>query len=290
MRLVRPILITLAGLALVASLALALRSAALASSADGRYGRLGAALDTLDGDLAELRSRRRGDRLALDRLARALDNLSAHRSDAVSAAPAPVEAGEPEAPAAEDEATDELAELRRRVVAGEATEAEMERFWLLARGTDELEAVIGRMEAAVAGHPEDVDARLRLARAFVTKLYSVPDGPTRGAWAGKAEKQWRAVLARNSGNWEARFSLATSLSQWPAFFGKGAEAVTHIETLIEQQESRAPQSHEPAAYHLLADLHRKHGRPDDALSVLEAGARRHPHDERLREAADAARR
>jgi len=278
--------------ALVAALgaaAIAFDASARAASADARYKRLGAALDMLGDDLTEERAARRQHERSLTRLTRSLADLATRK-----AIPAPnVPAAPSIATVAEQPEETELVEfdeLRRRVMEGKATPDEATRFWELAKTSDTLPAIIGRLEAAVAASPDDTVARLRLGRAFVAKLYTVPNGPARGAWAAKAETQWDEVLKRDAGNWEARFSTAFSYSQWPAMFGKGPAAVEHLETLVLQQESRAPLDRDTAVYHLLADLHQKAGRPESALQALKVGAARHPTDERLQAAVEGLRR
>jgi len=289
----RPTLTTIIGTtALVAALAagaLAFSASAHTDSVDARYERLGAALDALGDDLAEERAARRKTERSIVQLGRSLEDLSARIGSTPPVDPPAAAVPTTEVPVEEERVRD-FDELRRRVMAGEATSDEATRFWELAKTSDALPAIIGRLEAAVAASPGDSSARLRLARALVAKLYSVPNGPARGAWASKAETQWEEVLRRDAGNWEARFSMAVSYSQWPAMFGKGPAAVEHLQTLVEQQESRAPLAHESAVYHLLADMHRRAGNSDAATSALEAGAQRHPTDDRLRAAVDEARR
>ncbi len=277
------------------ALALGAHAAIAAAETAGRQERLAAAFDGLARDLAALRSSEQERTRDVGRLLRRIDALSSAVPVARVAAPgaAVPEAGAPERPAPEDgpgdddAGTDDSEDLRalgERVLAGEASADEMERWWTALRGSEELAGVIGRLEAAVSARPDDLDARRRLARAYVAQLYSVPDGPSRGVWAARAEAQWDAVLARDAGDWDARFSVAFSLSQWPEFFGKGPTVLRHLETLREQQESHAPLPREAAVYRMLADQYRRTGRADAVREVLEAGARRHPQDAALRDA------
>lgn len=198
-------------------------------------------------------------------------------------------AGVPPTPPTTNEADDqpEFERLRRKVFGWTASAEESARFWELARTSDLLPKLIDRLKAAVGEEPDNVEARLHLARAYVAKLYTVPDGPERGAWAARAEEQWRGVLERDDASWEARFSLAFSLSQWPAFFDKTPEAIREFETLVVQQEAGRPEPRQAQVYLQLARLYRDRGQADKAAATLKRGMERHPENAALRAARDA---
>jgi len=204
--------------------------------------------------------------------------------------PSPAVTPEPEAaPAAEATEADGLPEferLRGRVFAWNATAEETARFWELARTSKLLPQLIGRLKAAVKADPNQVAARMQLAQAYVAKLYTVPNGPERGVWAVQAEGQWREVLQRDDTNWEARFSLAFSLSQWPAFLNKTPDAIREFETLRTQQETGRPEPQQARIYVQLVRMYRSGGQPDKAAAALRRGLARHPDDDALQAMVD----
>ncbi len=205
----------------------------------------------------------------------------------VPAVPAP-DAESPTTPEDAGPTADELERIEKAVLAGEASPEEVARFWKLARTSRGLDDLILRLEKGVAEATDPVAARMNLARAYVAKLYTVPNGPERGAWASRAETEWRAVLAEDARNEEARMSLAISLSQWPDFFGKTPEAIRQLETLKTQQEADAPEAGQAATWLRLSELYLGRGRRDDATRLLRDGAARFPDDTRFAEALHAA--
>ncbi|MHC4957823.1 MAG: tetratricopeptide repeat protein [Planctomycetota bacterium] len=210
------------------------------------------------------------------------------RRQAARPSPAPAEplrGPAPTAGAADEKPPADLTEferLRRRVFAWEATSEERQRFWELARTSELLPKLIDRLKAAVKKAPDNVSARLELAGAYVAKLYTVPNGPERGAYATLAEAEWVAVLKRDDANWEARSSLAFSLSQWPAYFNKRPAAIREFETLLAKQETARPEAREVGAFAQLARLYRENAEPKKAAEVVRRGLERHPDAKALR--------
>jgi len=233
--------------------------------------------DRLDTEIANLR-------VALRNAARSPAARNATEPDSVQAA----DASDTESTKAETVADDlpEFERLRKKVLGWNATAEENARFWELARTSNALPQLIERLKAAVKNEPDKVAARLQLARAYVAKLYTVPNGPERGVWAVQAEGEWREVLKREDSNWQARYSLAFSLSQWPAFFNKTPAAIKEFETLMTQQETGRPEPHQAQIYAQLAQLYRSRGQADKATAALKRGLERHPDDEALKSALD----
>ena len=178
--------------------------------------------------------------------------------------------------------------LRDKVWAGTATADEEAQFWNLARTTGVLDETVKDLEGLVNDTPRDIARRMQLADAYTQKLLTVPDGPERGVWAGKAEAQWAKVLEIDDRHWEARFNRAFSWSQWPPFLGKGPAAIEQFEILRGQQESGRAEPHHVQVYVSLAELYRGQGNVSRANEVLRAGVDRHPDNDRLRQALDAA--
>lgn len=190
---------------------------------------------------------------------------------------------DPEADAAE------LRALQDKVFGGEATQDEQARFWAMLREKSEvLAGVLADLEKAVAETPTDVDARMRLSRGYLAKLFTVPDGPEKGVWAMKAMGQYGKVLELDPEHWEARFSLGMSYSQFPDFLNKRPDAIREFETLKKQQESRSPEPHFAQTYLQLRELYLKDGKTDEAKRVLDEGMRLFPDDKELRKASEGA--
>lgn len=203
-------------------------------------------------------------------------------ADVGSPAPEPAKA-----PAAAPEQRRVHDELRAKILSGEATDAERTRFWILARSLGTVDEVVAELEKAVAGSPEDVSSRMRLADGYVARLIAAPDGPEKGLWAAKAETQWKEVLARDGTHWDARFDLAFAYSQYPDFLNKTPDAIREFETLRRTQEGFAPEARHAQTYLQLANAYRKQGALDKAKEALAAGLARHPDDAELKKALDA---
>ncbi len=90
-----------------------------------------------------------------------------------------------------------------------------------------------------------------------------------------------AETARDEANWEARFGLAFSLSQWPAFLNKTPDAIREFETLMTQQEAGRPEPHQARIYVQLVRMYRSRGQTDKAATALLRGLARHPDDDAL---------
>jgi tetratricopeptide (TPR) repeat protein len=179
--------------------------------------------------------------------------------------------------------------LRDRVFSGEATPDEQADFWQMLREKPEILAgVMKALEKEVAERPADSEARMKLSRAYLAKLLTVPDGPEKGAWSMKAMGQYKAVLEREPNHWAARFHLAFNYSQWPDFLNKRPDAIREFETLRKIQEGQTPGPEHAQTYFQLRQLYLKDGRADDAKAVLDEGLRRFPDDEELMKARDGA--
>jgi len=174
--------------------------------------------------------------------------------------------------------------LRDKVFGGTATADEEADFWKLARTTGVLDELIDALEAERDRNPRDVEAAFRLAAAYTAKLLSVPDGPERGAWAAKGEDVYRAILSQDPESWEASFRLSFSLSQWPAFMGKGQEAIEQFERTRALQSRMNAQPEHTRTYLQLAELYRAKGNLEKAREVLADGAERHPESQAIRDA------
>ncbi len=181
----------------------------------------------------------------------------------------------------------EFEDLQKKVFSGEATAEEQARFWEMARKTDMADDLIAKFEASVEERPNDVDARMNLSQAYISKLLSIPQGPEQGIWGMKAAGQYEKVLEIDPQHWDARYSLAFNWSQWPDFLNKTPDALREFETLREVQESQVPIDKHAGTYLQLSLLYRKTGNNDKARAALKDGLDRHPNSDELRKAFDA---
>jgi hypothetical protein len=165
----------------------------------------------------------------------------------------------------------------RSVLKGEVSQDEQLAFWQAVKSGDKLDRLIGELQETTTAAADDVDSRLTLGLAYVAKIWSMPDGPEKAIWAGKAEGVWKEVLVVDPQNWEAQRNIATSYSRYPDFLNKTGDAITEYEHTIALQESaKEPRKEFPNSYLEMARLQVKIGDPGSALSTLERGAAAHP--------------
>lgn len=181
---------------------------------------------------------------------------------------------------------EEMDALLKKVFEGTATDEEEQRFWELARTTGRLDEMIKTLEGKVAESPGDLDARMNLAQAYISKLLTLPSGPEQGLWSGKAVTQWKKVLEAEPEHWEARYSLAFNWSMWPDFLNKTPDAIAEFEKLREIQERGAATDQQADTYFQLSRLYLKQGKRDKAQEVLRTGIARHPTSAHLKKALD----
>ncbi len=251
-----------------------------------------ARLAALDEHLTEVVATHRRDRsLVEDRIAELRGKIEdramgeAPKSSATGNTVAASYDGETGAPAAQarvsEERKAEFLELSDLVNSGAATTEEQARFWQLARETKVLEHLMSDLEAVVEENPSDVDSRMELADVYVAKLLTVPNGPERGVWSTKAEKQWRAVVERDETHWEANNALGVNFSYWPPFMNKTQEAIDWLEKSRTILKSEPVLDEHATTYQRLSQMYVQQGKREKAREVLEEGLRRHRADEQL---------
>lgn len=217
-------------------------------------------------------------REALERL-----NVRVQKLEEGRAAP-PAENGEPKQLSVKAGLSkDDFDALRAKVYGGEATDDEEAEFWKAAREQPELlKGIRAELEKKVADAPRDIDARMKLAQAYIATLLTFPDGPERGAWSMKAVGQWNAVLEIDPNQADAHYSLGMNYSFWPDQFNKGPDAIKHFEAARKIQDQATPEAKFANTYVQLHKLYVKAGKTEDAQKVLDEGLRRYPDDEDLK--------
>ena len=172
-------------------------------------------------------------------------------------------------------------EMMAKLFQGEASEDEQLKFWEEARTGSHLTEVIAELEKVVGEDSEEISARMNLAQAYTVKLLGVPSGPEKGIYAAKAEQLWRDVLELEPDHYEAQFSIATSLSRYPAFLNRTGDAIAEFEKAIVIQEQPGSEIENPNAYLELHRLQLRDSDPAGALQTLERAVQRHPDHEEI---------
>jgi tetratricopeptide (TPR) repeat protein len=245
---------------------------------------LGGRVDELDKSHKELTRRVNGLSSDPQQLRQAIERLNV-RVDALEKGQAPpkLKDGDPQPPKAATLSQEEFDALRKKIYAGEATDDEEGEFWQMSREHPELlKGILADLEKKVGDAPRDIAARLNLARAYIEKLYTVPDGPEKGVWSMKAVSQWNAVLEIDPNNWDAHQSLGFNYSFWPDQFNKGPDAIKHFEEARKIQEAATPEPKHANTYVQLYKLYVKAGKTTEAKAALDEGLRRFPDDEELK--------
>lgn len=134
-----------------------------------------------------------------------------------------------------------------------------------------LDEVLALYEKQATENPNDPKAQTALGNAYLNKLFNSPQGPEAGVWGTKADKSFDRALALDDHNWEARFTKAVSLSNWPAFLGRQPEAIEHFEILVGQQEQGAPRPEYAQTYMILGNMYFNSGEKAKAVSIWQQG-------------------
>ncbi len=183
-------------------------------------------------------------------------------------------------PSPEPQDTDEvLAFLLRE--GGGLGEIEEQELWDRLRKEGKIDDVVEAIEELAAERPNDPDLSVELGNAYIQKIFDVGMGPMAGVFGQKADEAFDRALELDPEHWEARFTKAVSLSNWPAFLGKTGEAIQHFETLIGQQESRSPQTNYAQTYYFLGNMYLQTGETEKALAAWKRGIAIFPDDTKL---------
>ena len=233
-------------------------------------------------ELAQLRSR-------LERL----ESSAERRAVAIAEPSVPVPATQPATGGSDDAEKHareraEFEELYAKLLGPDfdlhGTHEEQERFWELVRGTKVVDEILAELQAKVEGDPQNLDARMDLARAYVAKLMTVPGGPEQGLWGERAEEQWRTVAESDPYRWDAHFSLGNNYSYYPSFMGKTGAAITSLEHALELQKQLPPEPAHVQTYLSLARMYVRKGKVAEARALLESGLALHPGNAQLQAA------
>jgi len=133
-------------------------------------------------------------------------------------------------------------------------------------------------------NPQDAEARMDLADAYVAKLLTVPAGPERAIWGMKAENQWRDILKQDPDHWDAQYTLAYGHSMYPEFLNKTDEAIAGLQKALKIQERVEPKAAHAKTYVQLARMYKRKRNTKKVREVLELGRTRHPRNDEIAKA------
>ncbi|MEQ1894865.1 MAG: hypothetical protein ABL998_20170 [Planctomycetota bacterium] len=152
-----------------------------------------------------------------------------------------------------------------------------------------IDEYVAEMERLAAADPKNPALQVALGHAYLQKLFGMGGAsPEVGTVAWKSDQAFDRALELDETSWDARFSKAVSLSNWPAFLGRGSEAIEHFEILIDQQEQSAPQPHFAYPYLFLGNMYQASGERPKAIATWKEGLRNYPEDPGLLAAMKAA--
>ena len=120
--------------------------------------------------------------------------------------------------------------------------------------------------------------------AYLQKLFDIGGAsPEVGDLATQADLAFDRALELDPQNWDARFTKAVALSNWPAFLGRQPEAIAQFETLLAQQENSPPNPQYAQTYLFLGNMYVQTGERAKAIETWQSGLARYPDDAALLE-------
>lgn len=145
-------------------------------------------------------------------------------------------------------------------------------LWKKAFAAGAMDEVIAKFEALAKANPKDIPTQMNLASAYMAYLQL---DQSKWQYSMKADEVYDRVLAIDDRHWEARFTKAMSYTFWPEFTGKRQDAITHFETLVQQQETMPIEPHQAETYLFLGNLLQERD-PKRAKEIWSRGLQRHP--------------
>lgn len=150
-------------------------------------------------------------------------------------------------------------------------------LWKRAFAAGRMDEVVARFEALAKQNPNDIPSQMNLANAYMAYLQM---DQSKWQLSMKADQVFDKVLDIDENHWEARFTKAMSYTFWPDFLGKKKDAISHFETLVQQQENLPVEAHHAQTYLFLGNLLEQRD-PAKAKEIWAKGARRHPDNQEL---------
>ncbi|MBL8859897.1 MAG: hypothetical protein JNL28_15425 [Planctomycetes bacterium] len=156
-------------------------------------------------------------------------------------------------------------------------------LWREADKAGVLEELVALYEQYAKDFPNDPTAQVALGNAYLQQVFKVGGGPEAGRFATKADQAFDRALTLDDHNWQARFSKAVSLSNWPAFLGKQQSAIENFEVLVKQQAGQPVRPEFAQTHLILGNMYVSTGEKAKALAAYQQGLAVFPNDAALRE-------
>lgn len=179
-------------------------------------------------------------------------------------------------------------ELVRVLARQGLTDSDRQYLFQQLRDSGRIDEYVSAIEALAAADPENAELQVALGNAYLQKLFGMGQSPDVGTIAMKSDQAFDRALEIDENNWEARFTKAVSLSNWPAFLGRGPEAIEHFEILLEQQAELPKRPEFAMTYLFLGNMHQAGGDHEKAIATWKAGLALFPDVEDLRRALELA--
>lgn len=167
------------------------------------------------------------------------------------------------------------------LVSPQTTYQQRQETWKQLQKTGKVDEAITALERRVSENPRSVGDVTVLGEGYYKKAGNTDDVRERAMFAMKADQTLEAALNLEPSDWEARFTKAAGMSYWPAELNKRPEVIQEFLTLIQQQETEAPQPQFARTYMLLGQQYEKAGSANDAAQVWQRGAKLFPNDSDL---------
>lgn len=250
-------------------------SAAALESLSAQVARLAERETSLDAALEELRA---GSELVAPAAARvAPSEIEAAVARWMERMPAEsLGAGAPAPAEAQAPLEDRVAAALARLDGGGLSDLEWQALWREFAEQGLSDELVAAFEARAAAAPNDPDAQVAVAGAYISKILEVGSSPEAGMWATKADQALDRALAIDDHHWDARFTKAMSLSFWPPVFGKQGEAINQFEILVEQQAGLPREERFAQTHLLLGNMYRQIGEEEQALAAWRQGLELYP--------------
>lgn len=155
--------------------------------------------------------------------------------------------------------------------------------WTQLRKAGKLDSAISQLEQRVTANPQSADSIAALGTAYYKKAGNTEDIRESAILAMKADKALEAALNLDPSNWDARYMRAAGMAHWPPELNKTKDVIEQFQSLIQDQESQAPQSHFAKSYLKLGEVYQKAGYAQYATEIWQRGSVLFPADSDLNE-------
>jgi len=175
------------------------------------------------------------------------------------------------------------------LVSPQASLDQKQATWRQLRDADQLDQAIEALKQGATSNSTSAEYPTALGEAYLQKAHvaSQKGGNVNemGILGMQADQSFDSALKLDPSNWEAQFFKAVAMSYWPAELNKGDEVIQRLATLIDQQETMAPQPQFARTYILLGEQYEKMGKLDYAATTWRLGAAKFPTDSMLQKKA-----